>query len=89
MQVPPLIGLRKEYYLLRNYMAGMGRRKIDLHGWAGISASGEVWLTHNACVQCPLEGKEEAKAQRKGFINFFMSYLKVWIFISSILGKTM
>lgn len=75
----PLARLRKECYLLRNYIAVTRRRKIDLYSWAGFSAIGKFWLTHDANAQCTLEGREEAKGQRKSFMfNFFLSCLKMW-----------
>ena len=65
-------------------MVGTRRRKIHLYGGAGISSLGEVGLTQNADAQCTLEGREEAKGQRKWFMfKFFLSCLKIWIFISS------
>ena len=42
-------------------------KTIDLYGRAGISATGEVWLTCNADTQCTLEGREEAQRGREKF----------------------
>lgn len=44
----PLTELRKQYYLLRSYIANARRRKIDVYGSVGISLVGEIWLRHNA-----------------------------------------
>ena len=37
---------------------------VALYGWAGISASGQVWLLLNWDTHCTVEGREEAKGQR-------------------------
>ena len=63
-----LIGLMKVYYLLRSYMVGSRRRKIDIYGWTDISAIGKVWLMHNTDAQCTLKalnGREEAQTAEK------------------------
>ena len=44
-------GLRKEGHLLRSGRAGTRRRKFDLHGWAGISAIGQIQFMHNTDAQ--------------------------------------
>ena len=46
----PFTGLRKECYFLRSYMAGIRSKKIDLYDWAGISATGNIWLTWKADI---------------------------------------
>ena len=63
-----LVGLIKVYYLLRSYMVGSRRRKIDIYGWTAISAVGKVWLMHNTDAQCALKalnGREEAQTAEK------------------------
>lgn len=81
-------GLRKKCCLLRSYMAGTRRRKIDLYGSVDISALWGVWLTHNADAQCTLEGREEAKRQRKSFMfMLFCLALKCDRFCSAIVVK--
>ena len=70
---------------------------IEFHGWCqkksfcelyvsvGISAIGEVWLTHKADAQFILEGGRRPKWAEKNFMfKFFLLGLKMWIFISSI-----
>lgn len=70
-----LTRLKKQYYLLRSYVAGSGRRKINLYGWAAISAFGEVWLVHNEAAQHASEGREGAQTGRE----------KQYVYISLVL----
>ena len=67
--------------LLRSYMSSTRKRKIDLYGWAGISAVGLVRLMHSADAHSTLEGREDAQTGREKCLNF--SCLKIWIFLSS------
>ena len=55
----------------------------DLFGCI-VSAIEWAWLTHNTDAQCILKGREEAKMGRENFVfKFFLSCLKIQIFISS------
>ena len=58
------------------------QNKTDL--WVGISAFGKVLLKHYADAQFTLEGREEAEIEKKIMFKFFLSGLKIWIFISPI-----
>ena len=49
-------------------MSAVKRREIELYGWVGISASGVVWLMHNADVQCTVKGREEAQMGRENIM---------------------
>ena len=60
----PLLDWERNAYLPRSYMAG-ARREIDLYGWTGLFAIWEVWLTHEAASQCPLQGRKEAQTGRE------------------------
>ena len=45
------------------------KEKIDLYGWAGISAVGEVWFTHNADARCMQEGERgDQRAEEKFYV---------------------
>lgn len=79
-----LIGLRKKCYLLRSYVGGVRRGKTALYAWASISAIEEAWLMLYADGRCTLVGREEFPTGRENFMfNSCLSYLKIWIFISS------
>lgn len=52
-------------------MSAVKRREIELYGRVGISATGVVWLMHNADVQCTLEGREEAQMGRENIMYKF------------------
>ena len=79
-----LIWLRKKCYLLRSYVGGVRRGKTALYAWASISAIEEAWLMLYADGQCTLVGREEFPTGRENFMfNSCLSYLKIWIFISS------
>ena len=63
----PFIGLRKEGHLLRSGRAGTRRRKFDLHGWASISAIGQIQVMHNTDARwqpSPVFLPEESHGQR-------------------------
>ena len=51
--------IKMECYLLRSCLMGAGRMLCFIVE--------EVWWMHNADTQCTLEGREEAKGQRKIF----------------------
>ena len=58
------------------------RRKIELHGSAGISALGEVWLMHNADVQCTSRGVGGPNGQRRIVcLNFCLTLKYEFYFI--------
>lgn len=52
-------------------MSSVKRREIELYGRVGISATGVVWLMHNADVQRTLEGREEAQMGRENIMYKF------------------
>ena len=52
-------------------MSAVKRREIGLYGRVGISATGLVWLTHNADVQRTLERREEAQMGRDNIMYKF------------------
>ena len=63
----PFIGVRKEGHLLRSGRAGTRRRKFDLHGWASISAIGQIQVMHNTDARwqpSPVFLPEESHGQR-------------------------
>ena len=63
----PFTGLRKEGHLVRSGRAGTRRRKLDLHGWAGISAIGQIQVMHNTDARwqpTPVFLPEESREQR-------------------------
>lgn len=79
-QCDPLTGLRKECYLLRSYMAGARRRKLDFYNRTRffLPLGRSVWLMHNTDAQCALEGKGRSKGREKIFMSkFFLSSLKI------------
>ena len=52
-------------------MSAVKRREIGLYGRVGISATGLVWLMHNADVQHTLERREEAQMGRENIMYKF------------------
>ena len=67
---------KKECYLLRSHL-------VDARGMLPFMVEqvfllmGEVWPLHDADTQYTVEGREEAKGQRKCFmLKFFFSCIK-------------
>jgi len=63
------MGLRKKCCLLRSYIVGTRKRKTGLYGWAGISATGLVWIMHSAGVHgtLSLDGLRELVMDREAW----------------------
>ena len=80
----PFTGLRKEGHLVRSGRAGTRRRKFDLHGWAGISAIGQIQVMHNTDARwqpTPVFLPEESRGQR-GLVGY-----SLWGFRESDMTK--
>ena len=86
----PLSRIDKGMLCLRSYMAGARRRKVDLCCWAGISATWELCLTHNADAQCKKKGGRKPKGREKVLcLNFPCLALKcVFLFIKELRNKS-
>ena len=59
--------IKEECYLLRSCLVDAGRMLLFMVEQVFL-LMGEVWSMHNADTQCMVEGREEAKRQRKFFI---------------------
>ena len=56
--------MKKECYLLRSCLVDAGRMLLFMVEQVFL-LMGEVWWMHNVGTQCTVEGREEAKGQRK------------------------
>ena len=62
--------IKKKNYFLKE-LSFLCEENISLYGWAGISTTGKIWMMYNADTQYRVEGREEAKKQRKKIFFFF------------------
>lgn len=78
----PLTRWVKENYLLSSYMASTWLKKIDIYGWADISAIVGVWLMHNANTMCTREERGGQNGHKNCLcLNFYCLALKYKDFI--------
>ena len=74
--------IKRECYLFRSCLLG-ARRILFFMVKQVFLLMGKIWSVHwyNADTQCTIEGKEEAKGQKKNFFmfKFFLSCHKIWL----------
>ena len=69
--------IKKKCYLSRSCLVDTRRMLLFMAEQLFLPA-GEIWLMHKADTQCSVEGKEEAKGQKRFFMfKFFLSCHKI------------